>query len=105
MTNEQIIINESMELMKQGIIGTSGRKLQFEDAEGNTKEIDEPETIHTYSGWKSLGFQVQKGEKAVAKFSIWKFVNKKDEEDEDKMFLTSASWFKASQVAPIESEA
>lgn len=110
MTNAQIIMNQSIELMKAGIIGTTGRQFEATIINGDGEEekivIDEPEEIHTYATWKKLGYQVQKGEKAIAKFTIWKHVVKKakseDEEDESKMFLKQASWFKASQVAPIQ---
>ena len=60
--------------------------------------------IHTYQTWKELGFQVKKGQKAVAKFPIWKFIagKKTDEEkEEDRMIMKSAAWFTASQVEAI----
>ena len=110
MTNVEIIMAEQRELMKQGIIGTTGRTLKAivvnENGEEEEVEVAEPEPIHTYQKWKELGYQVQKGEKAIAQFTIWKHVTKKakneGEEDEQKMFMKKASWFKFSQVAPIE---
>lgn len=109
MTNAQIIYNASMSLMKQGIIGTTGRVFEAIDGEGNKITVQEPEEIHTYQTWKSLGFQVQKGQKAVASFAIWKHTVKKakkeDEEDKESMFLKVSSFFARSQVAPIEAEA
>jgi len=109
MTNAMIVLQESIRLMEEGIIGTTGRKFKaviIENGEEIEKEFDEPEPIHTYQTWKKLGFQVQKGEKAIAQFTIWKHVTKKakeeGEEDETKMFMKKASWFKLSQVAPIE---
>ena len=42
MTNAQIIFNESMELMKAGIIGTTGRTFVYEDQNGEKHEIQEP---------------------------------------------------------------
>ncbi len=30
--------------------------------DGSLIEVPEPETIHTYNGWKALGYQVRKGE-------------------------------------------
>ena len=37
MTNEQIIFNNRMELMKEGIIGTTGKNIVIEDEEGRKK--------------------------------------------------------------------
>ena len=109
MTNAQIIYNESMNLMEQGIIGTTGRTFEAIDGEGNKIMVQEPEEIHTYATWKSMGFQVQKGQKAVASFAIWKHTIRKakteDEEDKESMFLKVSSFFKRSQVAPIAAEA
>lgn len=109
MTNAQIIYNESMNLMKQGIIGTTGRVFEAVMADGSRITVQEPEEIHTYAAWKSRGYQVQKGQKAVASFAIWKHTVKKakndDEEDKESMFLKVSSFFSRSQVAPIAAEA
>lgn len=110
MTNADIIFTQSQELMKQGVIEGTGRtfKATITNAQGEQEEVvvEEAEPIHTYAGWKERGYQVQKGEKAIAKFTIWKHVVKKakqeGDEDETKMFMKTASWFKFSQVAPIE---
>lgn len=133
MNNAQIIFNESVELMKNGLIGTTGRQItiEYENEEGEkVKElINEPEPIHTYAEWKKAGFQVQKGQKAVASFTIWMWTektgkltkeqadsintvminadgSKAQEGDEVKSgghyYLKKASFFKASQVAPIK---
>lgn len=106
MTNEQIIFNESVELMNQGVIGSTGRILIVEDENGEKSEIKEPEALHTYQAWKGLGFQVKRGQKAKASFMIWKHVVKKakeqQEEDEEKMFMTKAFFFTSDQVEPIE---
>lgn len=109
MTNAQIIFNESVTLMKQGILESVGQAtLKMLDAEGKEFEqvVDIPEEIHTYANWKSLGYQVKKGEKAIASFTIWKYATKKaepedDEEPESVMFLKKASFFKSSQVEAI----
>lgn len=104
MTNEQIIFTEASELMKQGVLASTARILmKVLDKDGNEVEkwVDIPEDIHTYNGWKELGYQVQKGEKAIASFCIWKFVGKKNDEDEDKMFLKKSAFFKKSQVKEV----
>lgn len=59
------------------------------------------EEVHTFQRWKAMGFMVKKGEKAVFKTTIWKAVPKKDEENEVKMFMRNAAFFKASQVQPL----
>jgi len=129
MNNAQIIFNESVELMKNGLIGTTGRQITIEyekDGEKVKETIQEPEPIHTYAEWKKAGFQVQKGQKAVASFTIWMYTDKKSKlskEDADKInqiaeginaqegdevhknghyYMKKASFFKASQVAPIK---
>ena len=108
MTNEQIIFNNSIELMKSGKIGKTGRQFEFEDENGNKIMLDEPETIHTFQTWKAKGFCVKKGEKAVAQFYIWKCVSKKAEnseemdEEQKRMFMKKASFFSASQVMALE---
>lgn len=112
MTNAQIIFNKSIELMNNGKIGTTGRTLQIRTASNEIQEILEPEPIHTYAAWKQLGYQVKKGSKAVAQFSVWKHVSKKEdvevtytdgtkgteEIDNSKMFMKLASFFTISQV-------
>ena len=111
MTNEQIIFHNSIVLMDEGIIGTTGRTLEFENDDGTKKTVQEPEPIHTFAAWKSLGYQVQKGQKAIAKFPIWKHKNAgrrknrktgKEEDTEEMLFLTDAFFFSQSQVQPLE---
>lgn len=113
MTNAQIIFNESMELMKAGIIGTTGRVFVFEDENGNKKEIQEPEPLHTFAKWKELGYSVKKGEHAKASFYIWKAgKGKAKEEDANadgenspekmKMFMKKAFFFTFDQVEKIK---
>lgn len=105
MTNAEIIFNASQELAENGIIGYTGNEFEAIDGNGNPIMIKETETIHTYAAWQALGFQVQKGQKAVAKFRIWKHTVKKDKttgKEEKKMFMTNAAFFTAAQVAPIQ---
>ena len=134
MNNAQIIFNESLELLKNGLIKSTGRKITVEyekDGEKITEQIDEPEAIHTYKEWQNLGQQVQKGQKAVAKFTIWMYTSKSKKltkEDADSInemvinsdgskaqegdevqtkghyYMKEAAFFSASQVAPIHEE-
>lgn len=90
MTNEEIIMMNQMALVESG-------------------KIAEEDDIHTYQMWKSLGYQVRKGEHAVAKFQIWKPSKGKKVEAEDGsvevkkpyMFLKMSSFFSTAQVEPI----
>lgn len=108
MTNKMIVLMESIKLMEQGVLAPTGEKVIVEDENGNKKELDVPEEIHTYQVWKELGFQVQKGEKAIAQFPIWKYTSKKTENkngmevEKGHMFMKTASFFKSSQVKEME---
>ena len=106
MTNAQIIFSESQRLAEQGIINYTGRVFKMIDETGKEIEIKETEPIHTYNAWKALGFQVQKGQKAVAQFTIWKYKagahNEETDTDEDsKMFLKRSSFFTRKQVEAV----
>lgn len=98
MTNAQIILKESESLVEQGILGMV-----------NVMGAPMPEPIHTFQAWKELGYKVKKGEKAIAKFPIWKHSSKtevdeatKEEKQKTSMFMKTAAFFKKSQVERIE---
>ena len=108
MNNATIILLESVKLMEQGILEPTGDKIVVETSEGK-KELDVPEPIHTYQMWKSLGYQVQKGQKAIAQFPVWKYTSKKSSEESEEeaqekghCFLKMSSFFKQSQVEKIK---
>ena len=65
-----------------------------------------PDTeLHTYKIWQSLGYQVQKGQKALITTKLWKPVNvtdKKTGKKQEKMILCNASLFSYEQVKKIE---
>jgi hypothetical protein len=104
-TNAEIIFRASQELLKQGILKPTGRMFVQELPDGNRIEVPEAEPIHTYNGWKDLGYQVKKGEHAKAQFTIWKYKGKKDEETGEetngRCFQKKASWFTFDQVEKI----
>lgn len=104
MTNNMIILMERVELMKQGILDGTGVYMTVEDKDGNKQQVEIPEEIHTYAKWKQMGYQVQKGQKAITQVVIWKHTTRENEdgEDESKMFMKKASFFKQSQVEKIE---
>lgn len=117
MNNAQIIFNEAIELVKAGTIGTTGRMLKFQNEDGTIEMIPEPEAIHTYKEWQLLGFQVNKGEKAKARFTIWNYTSKpskKAKEEAEKegkeaaanphYYMKEAYFFSQSQVSKIERE-
>ena len=120
MTNAQIILNESINLMEQGKLNGTGNMITIitvnSDGQEEKKQIEEPEPIHTYAAWKQLGFQVKKGSKAVTQINIWKHVSRKEEievkytdgttgteeVDNSKMFMKLSSFFSLSQVERIQ---
>lgn len=115
MTNAQIIFNESMKLLEAGVIGTTGRSFETVTEDGETVTIMEPEPLHTFAHWKSLGRQVKKGEHAKASFIIWKQgkASKKAQEEAEKegkkaipkMFMKKSFFFTFDQTEPIKEKA
>lgn len=104
MTNEQIIFNERVRLMREGVIGKTGRVFEIDNGDGTKTMVDEPEQLHTFQAWKEMGYIVKKGEHAVAKITIWKASQKKIENSDDeelKMFMKTAAFFKRSQVEQV----
>lgn len=75
------------------------------------------EEVHTFQKWKSLGYQVKRGEKALFQTNLWKMSKKKQKEnnenetdnnDKEKknnnyFFMAKSSLFGRSQVEPIAS--
>ena len=92
MTNVEIIMGNTAMLIADGVLG-------------------EEDVIHTYAHWKSLGFQVKRGEHAIAKFPIWKYTKgKKKEMSEEEAqargycFMKNSAWFSNKQVEPIKEQ-
>ena len=105
MTNKQIIFNEEQKLAEQGKIKYTGRMVIIQGMNENPVEFKETEQIHTFAAWKELGYVVCKGQKAVAKFPIWKYVSRKNEETDEensKMFMKIAAFFSSSQVEKLQ---
>lgn len=71
MTNEEIIRAERVRLMNEGRIGTV-RETRVIDEDGNLTVIREPDEIHDYETWRSLGQQVRRGSRAIARLRIRK---------------------------------
>ena len=107
MTNAMIILSEQLRLMEEGKIGTTGRVLVIKNEDGSTKELPEPEPIHTFAYWKATGYQVRKGEHAIARIGIWKHKSRTvttdegEEIDTSRMFVKASHFFAASQVDKI----
>ena len=71
----------------------------------NAGTITADEEIHTFQKWKSLGYAVKRGEKAITKLTIWKHtsrVNAETQEEETAMFMKTAAFFSTSQVEKIK---
>lgn len=87
MTNAEIIFQNRVFLMEQGVIkGVPGTVLHWKDEEGE-RQIQMPEEIRTFDDWKRVGRMVQKGQHAIAKFQIWmpkKGKAKAEDEEEGK---------------------
>lgn len=113
MTNETIVFNARCELMKQGKINGTGRMIKVVTDNGEI-EMEEPQQIHTFSVWKSMGFSVKKGEHAICKLDIWKYTAKQPEkltgnavEDApvEHLFRKVAAFFSPDQVEVITAKA
>lgn len=92
MTNTQIIERECIE-----------NKLFTAEQLAKMAEIP----VHTYQYWKSIGYQVRKGEKAAIKTKLWKQTAVKDSNGNitaNKMILATAALFTWLQVDKIEAE-
>jgi len=111
MTNAQIIDINKQKFFLDGILKPTGRMLEAVDGEGNPIMVPEIEQIHTFNGWKELGFKVKKGEHSKIRFSIWKYSSKEIEKEDGKkenktsMFMKEACWFTMAQVEPMEAKA
>ena len=110
MTNAQIILSEQIRLMDEGIISGTGMFMVVELDDGTKMQQEIPEDIHTFQRWKALGYQVRKGEHAIAKFPIWKHTEKQIQSDDGESqvkasdFMKMSAFFKMSQVDPIQKE-
>ena len=108
MTNVQIIDNEKKRLFLEGVLKGTGKMFEAVDGEGNTILVPEIEPIHTFNGWKELGFKVKKGERSKIRFAIWKYSSKEiekengEKENKTAMFLKEACWFTFAQVEPMK---
>ena len=109
MTNEMIILTESVKLMEDGIIKGTGEFVEVE-INGEIKKFEIPEEIHTYERWRKMGYQVQRGETSFIKFKVWFFTggngrNQELEETESaqqhgKCYMRMTSFFTKDQVKP-----
>lgn len=112
MTNANIILNESVKLMKENKLKGSG-KIGTVEINGEQMQIELPEEIHTFNGWKERGFKVKKGEHSNIKFAIWKYTERAKKEEEKNgsladdvnishMFMKLSAFFTAEQVEPLK---
>lgn len=101
MTNEAIILGESVRLMNDGILKGTGRFLDVVNEAGSTEKLEIPEEIHTFNAWKQRGFIVRKGEHAIASFPIWKYVTRKNAPDEPLEAAEAANGFCRMKLIPF----
>ena len=112
MTNAMIILNESVKLMEEGLLKGTGIFVDVE-INGEVMNIEMPEEIHTFNGWKQRGFKVKKGEHSSIKFPIWKYTEKAKKPEEltgnpledepvSNMFMKLSAFFTADQVEEIK---
>ena len=110
MTNAEIILNNRVFLMEQGVIKATEKMMEYTDENGK-RTINVPEEIHTFKTWQENGFQVKRGEHAIAKFPIWKYrKGKQEKEQEDgeeeqrngRCFMKVAFFFTVDQVEPMK---
>lgn len=112
MTNAKIIFNESVRLMNEGVLKGTGEFVTVEYDDGEKVSLEIPEPIHTFNGWKALGYSVKKGEKSSIKFPIWKYTEKEKPEEEKtgnpledapvtNMFMKMSAFFRFDQVEKI----
>ena len=109
MNNAQIIFSAAQELAEEGKINYTGRILKAVTAEGEEVEFKETEELHTYKEWQRLGFQVKKGQKAVAKITIWNWTSKKakltkEEADNINAMVVNADGSKAQEGDEVETK-
>lgn len=104
---------EAQRLMSEGKLQPTGRILTFETRDGEIIKLPEAEPLHTFAMWKSLDYRVKKGEHAITKLTIWKYANRRTDNDEEDTadengghcFRKLAYFFSASQVEPMEATA
>ncbi len=113
MTNAMIILNESVKLMEQGVLKGTGEFVTVDNGDGTSRQLELPEEIHTFNGWKERGYSVKKGEKSKIKFHIWKYTSKEKPVEEKtgnpledapttNMFMKMSAFFTAEQVEAIK---
>ena len=104
-----IIQMETSKLAEAGVLKYTGRVYKGLNIAGEEVEIKEIEPIHTFNGWKELGYRVKKGEKSKIKFKIWFWGKGKKKETEDgeeetrgNCYMRTAAWFTMNQVERME---
>lgn len=106
-----IIMNESVKLMNEGKLRGTGMFMDME-INGEIQQVEIPEAIHTFNGWKKLGYTVKKGEHSSIKFPIWKYTEKAKKPEEltgnpledapvSNMFMKVSAFFTAAQVEKV----
>lgn len=113
-TNIEIITAEQLRLLEEGVLHYTGRKLKGVNMlTGEECEIDEIQPLNTVAAWNKLGYKIIKGEHPIARFSIWKYSNRKPKEDEGEevksqgrgyCYLKESNFFTDTQVVKMTPE-
>lgn len=112
-TNAMIVAMEQARLLEEGVLRYTGRTLHgFNILTQQEEDWPEIQPIHTFAKWKSMGYRVKRGEKAIAKFPVWKYQTKKPKDDETDgevkkqgrgyCFMKESAFFTDEQVEKIE---
>ena len=87
-TNEELIAALEMQCIEEGLMQAD-------------------ESLHTFQVWKSMGYSVRKGEKALISGTIWKYRERKNKQEDENgettdgggyCFLKTAYLFATHQV-------
>ena len=101
MTNERIILLQRIRLLREGVIGSTGTR-EFRDYKGRPCSGEVPEDIHTAGAWLKRGYQVRPGEKACARFPIWKYrIDRSSRPPSTVFYMKDMDFFTAGQVRPL----
>ena len=69
MTNAQIILQESIKLMKENKIKGTGEFIVIEKEDGTKEKMEMHEQIHTFATWKKIRLYSLKRRKSSCKIS------------------------------------
>ena len=100
MKNDDIILEERLHLLDEGILKRTGRKIKFKPSYSDKEMIwAEPEEIHTLKYWEKQGYKLKDDEKPITTIKIWKPYNNKNTHGVRKGY---SDFYKLSQLERIQ---